>query len=186
MSVLDVWTGSVEVNGTTYDSVSALPKPLVFDNNMVVILHTAQSNTSATKEATTTRGLYEVTVRTYMTKKSTPSFDFMLKFNNDNPMPLRTMVGYYDRETRGMYHMVLHGDITKEQTQFCLCCGKPIENPVSQYFGMGPVCGKHNYVNPFNSAEELKEAVASYRKRLQSITWEGWVIKSAIENMTLL
>jgi hypothetical protein len=93
------------------------------------------------------------------------------------------MVGTYDKETPGMYHMTLHGDILEQQTQYCLCCGKEITNPVSQYFGMGPVCGQHNYVNPFSSEEELKKAVAEYRKKLNNMVWEGWVIKSAITEM---
>jgi hypothetical protein len=46
---------------------------------------------------------------------------------------------------------------------------------------MGPECGGHNYTNPFESEEELKSAVESYRKNyLQKITWSGWIIKSAI------
>ena len=79
-----------------------------------------------------------------------------------------------------MVYMNLHGDITSVVTQTCLKCGKPITNNVSKYFGMGPKCGGHNYVNPFASDEELKNAVKEYRKRLQNITWSGWVIKSAI------
>lgn len=186
MSLIDTWEGKVEVNGTVYDNISAIPKPLVFTDSTVVTLYTDTKKSSETAEASTASGEYKVTVRAYMTKKATPSFDFMLKFNNDEPMPLRTMVGYYDRETKGMYHMVLHGDIVQERSQFCMCCGKPIDNPVSQYFGMGPVCGKHNYVNPFDTPEELHDAVQAYRKQLQSIKWTGWVIKSAIVEMELL
>lgn len=60
-------------------------------------------------------------------------------------------------------------------------CGKPIPNPVSQFFGMGPICGGHKYENPFESEKELNEAVEKYRREvLQKITWEGWIIKSAI------
>ena len=115
-----------------------------------------------------------------MTRKSTPEFTFMKDWNNDIPMPLRTMIGTVEKETRGMVYMKLHGDITSEKTQRCLACGRPITNPVSQYFGMGPECGGHNYVNPFYSKEELQQAVADYRKVLQSKTWEGWVIRSSI------
>jgi hypothetical protein len=122
----------------------------------------------------------KITVKQYMTKKSTPDFDFMAKFNNDEPMPLRTMIGTVEKETRGMVYMNLHADITQERTLHCLKCGRPITNPVSQYFGMGPECGGHNYVNPFYSKEELQEAVASYREQLRNITWSGWIIKSAI------
>ena len=63
-------------------------------------------------------------------------------------------------------------------------CGKAITNDVSKYFGMGPECGNHNYINPFGSAEELKSAVSNYKREyLESIEWEGWVIKSAITSM---
>lgn len=121
-----------------------------------------------------------ITVKQYMTKKATPEFDFMARWNNDNPMPLRTMVGTVEKETRGMVYMKLHGDMYAEKMCTCMKCGRTLTNPVSQYFGIGPECGGHNYVNPFNSEEELKEAVASYRKQLQEVTWEGWIIKSAI------
>ena len=82
--------------------------------------------------------------------------------------------------------MILHCDILEEQTQTCMCCGKPITNPVSKYFGVGPICGNHNYINPFNTEKELKQAVAEYRKKLNNIIWCGWVIRSAITEMVKL
>ena len=116
-----------------------------------------------------------------MTKKATPSFDFMAKWNNNIPMPLLTMVGTVEKETPGMVYMKLHGDIVSRLEPICMKCGRPITNPVSQYFGLGPICGNHNYVNPFDTEEELKAAVEDYRRNvLQKITWEGWVIKSSI------
>lgn len=55
---------------------------------------------------------YKVTVRQYMTQKSTDDFDFMKKWNNDIPMPMTTMVGSIESEMRGMVYMNLHsGDI---------------------------------------------------------------------------
>lgn len=122
----------------------------------------------------------KITVKSYMTKQATPEFDFMAKWNDNRPMPLRTMVGTAVKETRGMVYMKLHGDIYAERICTCMKCGRPLTNPVSQYFGIGPECGNHGYVNPFNSEAELKAAVSSYRKELQNIEWEGWVIKSAI------
>ena len=80
-----------------------------------------------------------------------------------------------------MVYMKLHGDITGKITHHCMKCGRPITNPVSQYFGMGPECGGHNYVSPFENEEDLKEAVEKYRREyLQQIKWEGWIIKSSI------
>ena len=95
-------------------------------------------------------------------------------------MPLRTMIGTIEKETRGMVYMKLHGDIYAERICTCMKCGRTLTNPVSQYFGIGPECGGHNYINPFNSEEELKAAVSEYRKTLQNITWEGWIIKSGL------
>lgn len=129
---------------------------------------------------------YKITVKGYMTKEATPEFDFMAKWNNNKPMPLRTMIGTKEKETRGMVYMNLHGDIFAKKIMVCMKCGRPITNPVSQFFGMGPECGGHNYVNPFNSEAELNEAVGAYRKQLQKITWSGWVIKSAILNESLI
>lgn len=124
----------------------------------------------------------KITVKQYMTKPATPDFDFMAKWNLNRPMPLRTMVGEVLQETKGMVKMRLHGDITSERTAFCLKCGRPLTNPVSAFFGMGPECGGHGYTNPFSSEEELRAAVSNYRGTvLRNIQWEGWIIRSAIE-----
>lgn len=122
----------------------------------------------------------KITVKTYMTQQASPGFDFMAKWNNNVPMPLRVMVGTVEKETRGMVYMKLHGDIVAEKITTCMKCGRQLTNPVSQYFGLGPECGGHNYVNPFNTEEELRAAISNYREELRNITWEGWVIKSAI------
>lgn len=126
--------------------------------------------------------MFRIKVKPYMTKESTPSFDFMSKWNNNIPMPLLVMTGTKLEETRGMVKMSLHGDLSEEGELIscCMKCGRPITNPVSQYFGLGPVCGQHNYTNPFDTEEELKAAIHEYRSKLNEITWTGWVIKSAI------
>lgn len=185
-SALSSWKGTVEINGVLYNTIEDARK-IVSEHNIFVhsiLLHSEQKNAENRKitqfESSPTQ--YVITVKQYMTKKSSPSFDFMAKWNNDNPMPLRTMIGTIEKETSGMVYIKLHGDIVAEQTHFCMKCGKQITNPVSQFFGMGPECGGHNYVNPFESEEELKEVVESYRKNyLQKIIWEGWIIRSAIE-----
>lgn len=177
------WKGGVEINGTLYENYSAIPSDLIATDSMVIVLHGSQ-NASETKRSEAIDDSndteYVITVKLYMTKPSTPEFDFMSRWNHDNPMPLRTMVGTKVKETRGMVYMKLHGDIVSDQVQFCMKCGKPITNPVSKFFGMGPECGGHNYVNPFNTREELEEAVNAYRKKLNDVTWEGWIIRSAI------
>lgn len=182
--ILSKWAGTIEVNDTKVDNNFDITKingaahfmfyPKTTDDTTVT---TPEDNSNRVKGVT---GTYQITVKSYMTKKATPEFDFMEVWNHNCPMPLMTMIGEKVKETKGMVYMKLHGDITSTITERCLCCGKPITNPVSKYFGMGPKCGGHNYTNPFDSKEELKAAVETYRKRLQNMTWEGWVIRSAI------
>ena len=181
LSWLKDWNGVIEINGTTYENYSAIPSDLVLTDNVVIVLHGKQNVSERQRMNDSDDNIqYVLTVKQYMTKKATPEFDFMAKWNHDEPMPLRTMVGTKVKETRGMVYMKLHGDIVSDQVQFCMKCGKPITNPVSKFFGMGPECGGHNYVNPFNTREELEEAVNAYRKTLNDVTWEGWIIRSAI------
>ena len=181
--IFSSWQGSVELDGIKFDSVSDVDFNAVNDDSCI-ILHCNNNNsverTTAQLEINSDKE-YTITVRAYMTRTGSPSFDFMTKWNNDIPMPLRTMVGTFEKETKGMVYAKLHGDIIGETVQTCMKCGRPITNAVSKFFGMGPECGKHNYINPFKSEEELQQVVQDYRKNyLQNITWEGWIIKSAI------
>jgi hypothetical protein len=183
---LKSWPGAIEVDGTTYPSIGEAQNALVGDSKNICSIKLLNRKervpeSEISKPVSVGDTVYKITVRQYMTKPAIPSFDFMAKWNDNNPMPLRTMVGTVEKETSGMVYMHLHGDITSTVTQYCMKCGKAITNPVSQFFGMGPECGGHNYTNPFESEEELKSAVAAYRKNyLQKITWAGWIIKSAI------
>lgn len=184
LTLLKNWKGPVEVNGTLYDSINAvnLADIKTLDEINIKLLHTEKienkGNTSENRAVDATE--YQITVKRYMTQKASATFDFMEKWNNNIPMPLRTMVGTVEKETRGMVYMKLHGDIIEERVCTCMKCGRVLTNPVSQYFGIGPECGGHNYVHPFNTDEELKAAVDAYKKQLRNIKWEGWVIKSAI------
>lgn len=175
--------GEVIINGKKYDSVKSALKSFKSDSDTITISF-IRNNAERNREqirANNEHIVKKITVKQYMTRKATPEFDFMKTWNNDVPMPLRTMIGTVEKETRGMVYMKLHGDITEEKTLHCLKCGRPITNPVSQYFGMGPECGGHNYINPFYSKEELENAVKDYREKvLKNITWEGWVIRSSI------
>lgn len=180
-SLISNWQGDVEINGQKVDShfnFKSLSGPI----RIVLYPNKNQEEklNNADNKVRDVSGSYRITVKQYMTRQATPEFDFMAKWNNNIPMPLITMVGEKVKETNGMVYMDLHGDITTKITQQCLKCGKPITNDVSKYFGMGPKCGCHNYVNPFSTEEELKSAVGEYRKKLQNIKWEGWIIKSAI------
>ena len=187
LSMLKGWEGKVQVNGTIYDNIDAFICENKAISGEIHILLCSGLNTRLNERAGGQKQgdtkEYKITVKQYMTKPAEPGFDFMAKWNNDNPMPLRTMIGHIIKETRGMYQMELHGDIYAEKICTCMKCGKRLTNPVSQFFGIGPECGGHGYVSPFDTEEELHAAVASYRKQLQAITWTGWVIKSAITEM---
>lgn len=183
LSMLKDYKGNIEINGKKYDSVKDALKSFVSDSDTITIkLSSKRENARRTQmRANPEHILKKITVKQYMTRPATDEFTFMRDRNNNVPMPLRTMVGTVEKETRGMVYMKLHGDITEEKTLHCLKCGRPITNPVSQYFGMGPECGCHNYINPFYSKEELEQAVKDYRENvLKNLTWEGWIIRSSI------
>ena len=184
LTMLQNWKGPVEINGSRYENVTqAILNAKLSDSSQIDIkLLQSEKRVSKRLEMSVSDYIqqYRISVKQYMTKKATPDFDFMKKWNNNVPMPFMTMIGTVEKETRGMVYMKLHADIYAPIIQTCMMCGKPITNKISQYFGVGPICGGHNYVNPFSSEEELKEAVGEYRKKLQKITWEGWIIKSAI------
>lgn len=183
LSMLKDYKGSIEINGEKYDSVKTALKRFKSDSDTITIKLSSNSEKHDRERvrASESKVQKKITVKQYMTRKATDEFTFMREWNNDIPMPLRTMIGTVEKETRGMVYMNLHGDITEEKTLHCLKCGRPITNPVSQYFGMGPECGGHNYVNPFYSKEELENAVKDYREKvLKNMTWSGWIIKSAI------
>lgn len=181
LSMLKEYTGNVEINGVQYSSISDAIAHYTARSGAVNIRLLAKHETTRESISDAENGtLKKITVKPYMTRKATPEFDFMEKFNNNVPMPYRTMIGTVEKETARMQYMKLHADITEERTMRCMCCGRILTNPVSQYFGIGPECGGHNYVHPFFSDAELRKAVAEYRKQLRNVTWEGWVIKSAI------
>ena len=117
-------------------------------------------------------GELKITVKPYMTKEATPEFDFMLKWNNNKPMPMRTMIGTVEKETKGMIYMNLHG--FAQRTITCACCGKELTNPVSRLYGIGPVClAKIGIKRDIEDVENIKE-------ELVNVKWSGWIIKSAI------
>lgn len=187
LTLLKEWQGAVDINNTHYENIqSAVSDFKPCAQQIHVVLHAQHKRASEkrterqTIEEKPSAQQYKITVRAYMTKQATPEFDFMAKWNNNNPMPLRTMIGTVEKETRGMVYMNLHGDIYAERICTCMKCGRLLTNPVSQFFGIGPECGGHNYVNPFSSDAELKAAVKAYRTQLQNIKWSGWIIKSAI------
>lgn len=126
---------------------------------------------------------YIVRVKRWMTQKTTDdSFDFMRHWNSNIPMPFRVMRGRVLSETRGMLYMELKACALK--TDYCMKCGKPLSHPVSKLYGLGPECGSHYHINPFETEEELQNAIQEVREKLNNITWTGWVAKSGVEYAT--
>lgn len=122
---------------------------------------------------------YKITVKKYMTEPATSTFDFQDKWNNGIPMPLCIMQGEVIKETRGMYYMNLQGKA--EPTSKCLVCGKTLTNPISKLYGVGPECSDKIGLIRIESEEEAKEKLKHIMEQIEDISWEGWVIKSAIK-----
>lgn len=188
VTMIQNWRGAVEVNGTVYDSIEAASDAFKSFSGewhirllpAVVKANTAQKSDgfrrSAVAEQKPEADVHEdevrITVKAYMTRTSEPGFDFMQKWNNDNPMPLRTMVGYTIKETRGMRYMKLHGMGLAEVC--CMRCGRRLTHPVSRHYGIGPECmTKLGIVADIDDVDAIKE-------KLEKVEWTGWVIKSAI------
>ena len=189
LNLLKDYKGAVEVNGQSFDSLDSALKGLKnFDGQQLTIVLNKGAGERVSQASQQIEGdkIYRIKVRQYMTKPSSPEFDFQDKWNNGVPMPMRIMVGRKLKETRGMVQMELWGEITEEITHNCMKCGKRLTNNVSKFFGIGPECGGHNYTNPFETEEELKAAVKDMQEQLKKIKWKGWVIKSAIEEETYL
>lgn len=127
---------------------------------------------------------YRITVKKYMTEPATSTFDFQDKWNNGIPMPFVIMRGEVIKETRGMYYMNLHAEA--EKTSVCLCCGRALTNRVSMLYGLGPECGHHAYINPFDTEEELNEHLEEVKSKIREVKWSGWVIRSSIKHYELV
>ncbi len=171
---------TIEVNGKNYSSGSQAAEAMKDFVGTITIRNYINKPTEKKVEKVEIKSkdekIYKIKVRKYMTD---PDFDFHDKWNKSVPMPLRIMVGTILEETPGMYRMKLHGQVL--ETSVCIACGRTLTNSVSKYFGIGPECGGHGYNNPFSSKQELKAAVDAMDKKLREITWEGYVIKKAIE-----
>ena len=178
ITLLQSWQGAVDINGKSYDDIKHATSDFKPDSEEIhIVLHSAHKNRSkslenAQKEGSDTE--YKVTVRAYMTKPASVDFDFMEKWNNNKPMPLRTMIGTIEKETKGMVYMKLHG--FGEKTITCMRCGKELTNPISRLYGIGPEC---IHKIPMFANIDIEEA-ERIRDELVKVEWEGWIIKSAI------
>lgn len=164
------WKGRVSVNGVEYDSIREVPT-LSLDNTTVITLFPVKTAKTPVK-AVSDKVEHIITVKQYMTRPASPEFDFMTKWNNNVPMPMRTMVGTVEKETKGMVYMKLHGQGLRTIT--CLRCGRELTHPVSRHHGIGPECiQKLGMCYSVTDVDKIKEA-------LVNVTWEGWVIRSSI------
>lgn len=173
--LLKDWKGNIDIDDKHYTSIESC----IFDSKSI-LEDTHIKLLSASKNATETKiqlssdiTEYRISVKRYMTEKSSPEFDFMAKWNNDNPMPIRTMVGTIEKETRGMVYMKLHGQA--EPVIRCMRCGRLLTNPTSQIYGIGPEC-----MSKLGLIRVEIDDVETIKKRLVDVKWEGWIIKSAI------
>ena len=170
------------INEVLYNDVSEI-KNISGDIVIKINLKRASATSTTTNKVTEveTVDIFRIKVRQYMTKPPVPEFDFHTKWNNGIPMPFRIMTGKKIKETKGMIYMQLWAEMESEVMTHCMKCGRVLTNDVSKFFGIGPECGDHGYNNPFETKEELHQAVAEVKKQLAEIRWEGWIIKSAIE-----
>ena len=183
LTALKSWNGKIEVNGKKYDSVEhAIFDFKAFSGAVNIKLYPVQENTLKnenravkTDDTKNEKQKYKITVKKYMTECASPSFDFMAKWNNNEPMQLRTMTGWIEKETAGMLYMHLTGQA--EETCTCLRCNRELTNPVSKIYGIGPECMEKLGMVRFD-IEDVEEIT----KKLKEVCWTGWVIKSAILN----
>lgn len=102
-------------------------------------------------------------------------------FTKNNPMPLRIMFGYIERETAKAYLINVHGK--PEPSAVCMRCGRKLDHPVSVLYGIGPECGGHWHINPFKSEEELNDVMDEIKQKLGDTKWTGWIPKSGVEEL---
>lgn len=191
LELLKNYPGNIKINGMKFENVAqAVQSFSEYQGRLVIELNANMEPTTISSSPPTRQEVdegveYVIKVKQYMTKPASPSFDFMDRWNNGKPMPMRIMVGRKLKETKGMVQMELRGEVVQELNHTCMKCGRELTNPVSQYFGIGPECGGHNYTSPFDTEAELRQAIGETQKRLREITWTGWVIKSAIEEQKI-
>ena len=181
--VLKNWNGAIEINGVSYATVDSAMSNFKVGSDSICIklsggIPKAKETPVSCEEkpvvnAEPLTGEIKITVKKYMTEPASVGFDFMEKWNNNVPMPLRTMTGTVLQETKGMVKMRLHG-VGKPEIH-CMRCGRELTNPVSRHYGIGPEC-----MSKIGFVGIAIDDIETIREKLQEVTWEGWVIKSAI------
>ena len=182
------YTGEIEVNGETIQNQNIAQVLDTLTGSIQIHLKPAENarvrNAFTLKQEAVrdeTKVQYNVLVKPWMTQKSNGTFNFMMTWNNDVPMPLRFMRGNINKETQGMFNMTLHG--VAQKTNMCSVCGRTLTNPISRLFGIGPECMQKVGVFADISMEEAEQKLNEINKRIESLTWTGWIAKSAVMEM---
>lgn len=182
------YTGEIEVNGETIQNQNIAQVLDALTGSIQIHLKPAENvrvrNAFTLKQEAVrdeTKVQYNVLVKPWMTQKSNGTFNFMMTWNNDVPMPLRFMRGNVNKETQGMFNMTLHG--VAQKTNMCSVCGRTLTNPISRLFGIGPECMQKVGVFADISMEEAEQKLNEINKRIESLTWTGWIAKSAVMEM---
>ena len=179
LTLLKDWKGEVDINDKHYNTIQDATSDFKSVNDVVHIRLSAQHK-NVSKRIVQRESVisdisaqqYRITVKAYMTRKATPEFDFMARWNNDNPMPMRTMTGTIEKETRGMVYMNLHG--VGEPVIRCMRCGRELTNPISRHYGIGPEC-----MSKLGLVADITD-VAEIKRQFTNVKWSGWIIRSAI------
>ena len=102
--LLKDWKGEISINDKHYTSIqdaTSVFKTLL-DDSHIFLRSSVKNAVQSVADSVESKVQYRIAVKKYMTERSVPGFDFMAKWNKDNPMPLRTMTGTVEKETRGM------------------------------------------------------------------------------------
>lgn len=187
------WNKPIMVNGKVFESSASAYEALKdFKGEIEIKLNfkeivtgrITQNSVANTPQKDETE-IYRIKVKKYMTEKSVPAFDFMKKWNKNIPMPFVIMYGTILEETKGMYKMKLHARMEKDSVS-CMHCGRELTNIVSRNYGIGPICGEHLNIAPVKDLEEFKRREDEIRKAIEAVEWEGYVVKSAITEKTVV
>jgi predicted nucleic acid-binding Zn-ribbon protein len=109
---------------------------------------------------------YKVKVRQFLTR------------SKDNPVPMRIMFGWIEKETQKGVYVHLQGKA--EPSDVCMKCGKVLTHPVSLLYGVGPECGGHYHNSPMPK-DALEAWFEEIKKNMNDVTWEGWLPRFHIE-----
>jgi hypothetical protein len=181
----------VVVNGTTFKSAQEALEAFRGHSGKLEIYYNIKQSIQQAPVAPKTDAeylnIYRVEVRQYMTQKGSPDFDFMIKYNDNKPMPLRRMYGEILEETKGMYRMKLHGRAERNSSH-CSHCMRELTHPISVIYGIGPVCGEHGYFASDYTKSKIKdmnELFSLADRDLRKTEWTGWIIKKAIQSWSI-